>query len=40
MKIVFEYQNYQMLGLNWTHVSNFHPLEVMGSDSETQLEVG
>ena len=25
---------------NWTNTSNFHPLEVVGRGSETQLQVG
>ena len=29
-----------MFGLKLTNVNNFHPLEVVGRDSETQLQVG
>ena len=35
---MFKYQNRQMLGLK--HMGNFHPLEVLGRGSETQLQVG
>ena len=30
----------QMLGLKIKNMSNFHPLEVVGRGSETQLRVG
>ena len=28
-----------MFGLNWKNIGNFHPLEVVGRSSETQLQV-
>ena len=37
MKFAFEHQDLQMLVL---YISNFHPLEVVGRGSETQLQVG
>ena len=33
-----KHKNLQMFGL--TNMSNFHPLEVVGRSSETQLQVG
>ena len=30
----------QMFGFTSTNMSNFHPLEVVGRDSESQLKVG
>ena len=40
MKRVFKHQYWQMLGVKLTNMSNFHPLEVVGRVSETQLQVG
>ena len=37
-KFVFKHQDFQMFGLN--AVINFHPLEVVGGGTETQLQVG
>ena len=37
-KSVFKHQDLQMFGLNV--VINFHPLEVVGGGTETQLQVG
>ena len=31
---------FKYLVSNWTNMSNFHPLEVVGRGSETQLQVG
>ena len=40
MKRVFKHQNLQVLGLKSnTYLSYFHPLEVVGRGSETQLLV-
>ena len=40
MKLVFKYRGLQMFSLKLTNMSNFHPLEVVGRSSETQLQVG
>ena len=34
-----KHEDLQMLGLNLTNLINFHALEVVGRDSETQLQV-
>ena len=39
MKCVLKHQHYQMFGLK-LNKCNFHPLEVVGRGSETQLQVG
>ena len=39
-KRVFKHHNMQILVLNLTNMINFHPLEVVGRGSETQLQVG
>ena len=39
--IAFKHQYLQMLGLKLNeYMDNFHPLEVVGRGSETQLQVG
>ena len=40
MKWVFKYLDLQMFGLQLTNMSTFHPFEVVGLCSETQLQVG
>ena len=40
MKCVFKHQHFQMIDLKLANTSNFHPLEVVGRGSETQLQVG
>ena len=41
MQSVFKHQDLQIIfGLKLTNVSHFHPLEVVGRGSETQLQVG
>ena len=35
-----EHQNLQMFGLKLNNISNFHPLDVVGRGSESQLSVG
>ena len=38
---MFKHQHFQMFDLELNiHMSNFHPLEVVGRGSETQLHVG
>ena len=37
---MFKQENLRMLGFKLTIMSNFHPLEVVGCGSETQLQVG
>ena len=37
---MFKQENLRMLGLKLTIMGNFHPLEVVGCGSETQLQVG
>ena len=39
-KCVFEHKDLQMLDLKLEIASKFHPLEVVGRGSETQLQVG
>ena len=40
MKSVFKHQDLQENGLKFNNIINFHPLEVVGRGSETQLQVG
>ena len=40
IKCVFKHQDLQMFWLKLTNISNFHPLQVVGRGSETQLQVG
>ena len=40
VKFVFKHQNLQMFGLTSNKYEYFHPLEVVGRGSETQLQVG
>ena len=37
---MFKHKDLEMLGIKFTKMSNFHPIEVMGRDSETQLQMG
>ena len=37
---VFKHHNWKMFGIKLNKYSYFHPLEVVGHDSETQLHVG
>ena len=37
---MFNHQNLQMFYAKVKNISNFHPLEVVGRGSETQLQVG
>ena len=36
---MFKQQDLQMFGLKLSKLSNFHPLEVVGHGSETQIQV-
>ena len=36
----FKHRDLQTFASNCTHMNNFHPLEVVGRGSETQLQVG
>ena len=40
MEYVFYHQDLQILDLKLNNMCNFHPLEVVGRGSETQLRVG
>ena len=40
LKFVFKSQVLKCLVQNETNITNFHPLEVVGRGSETQLQVG
>ena len=37
---MFKHQDLHRFSLNLTNTRNFHPLEVVGRGSETQLHVG
>ena len=39
IKWVFKHQDFKMFGLKLYKYSSFHPLEVVGRGSETQLQV-
>ena len=40
MKLVFKNHFFKCLVSNWTNMTSFHPLEVVGRASDTQLQVG
>ena len=39
MKWVFKHQDFQMFGAILKHMSIFHPPEIVGRSSETQLHI-